>query len=576
MLKPFFKKHGWKYGPGAALLVLCAWLGTCSPRLLGEAIDLIGGGDWTAFWHRVLLMVLVGAAIFITRNGWRFFIIVNSRELEIMLRNQYYDHIQKLPVEFFNHTRTGDLMAYAINDVNAVRMTCGAGFAQLLNGISSLVFSVSAMAAGVNPRLTLLSLLPVPLAVLAILLISKQIRIRFRRVQELFALLSAHVQENIMGMRVLKAFAQEKPQKADFENECDTMRAANVRLNDASALLTPVIELIFGASFVIGMVYGGSLVLSGTISLGDYVAFNSYLVMIKVPVVSLGRIMNLFQRGLASYKRLNSVMSEPEIPEFERIAETPADHRPIEGRIEARHLTFTYSDGTRPALEDVSFTVPQGGVLGIVGATGSGKSTILHLLTKTSMAERGSLFVDGRDIRDIPAVTLREAIGYVPQDGFLFDTTLEENIRFFSNCDDDTLNAAVRVSGLEKDIDSLPDGLNTMCGERGNHLSGGQRQRAALARALVRQPKILLLDDTLSAVDTKTEVFILEQLKDAFKGRTVIIISHRLSAVQHADEILCMDEGRVAEHGTHEALLEKNGIYARFWKEQQKEASRHE
>ena len=519
MLKPFFRKHGWKYLPGAVLLVVCAWLGTRSPKLLGGAIDLIGGGDWTAFWHEVLLMVLVGVGIFVTRNGWRFFIIGNSREMEIVLRDQLYDHIQKLPVSFFSRTRTGDLMAYAINDVNAVRMTFGPGFAQLLNGVSSMVFSIS-----------------------AIVLISRQVRLRFRRVQELFASLSGHVQENIMGMRVLKAFAQEKAQNEVFEKECDTMRAANVSLNDASALLSPVIELIFGASFVIGMVYGGSLVLKGTISLGDYVAFNSYLVMIKGPVVSLGRIMNLFQRGLASYKRLDGVMSEPEIDEFER---TP-DDVPIKGHIEARGLTFKYADGTRLAVEDVSFDL--------------------------NMAPRGQLFVDGRDVRDIPAVSLRNAIGYVPQDGFLFDTSIEENIRFFSGCSDETLHEAVRASGLEKDIDSLQDGLNTMCGERGNHLSGGQRQRAALARALARKPRILLLDDTLSAVDTKTEAFILDQLREQFKGRTVIIISHRLSAVQNADEILCFDEGRVAERGTHDELLAKDGIYARFWNEQQKEA----
>ncbi len=568
MLRSFFRKHGWKYVPGALLLIACAWLGTRSPRLLGEAIDLIGGGDWTSFWHKVLMMVLVGAGIFITRNGWRFFIIGNSREMEIVLRDQLYDHIQKLPVHFFGRTRTGDLMAYAINDVNAVRMTFGPGFAQLLNGVSSMVFSISAMAAGVNPRLTLLSLLPVPLAVAAIVLISRQIRIRFRRVQELFASLSGHVQENIMGMRVLKAFAQERSQKDDFEKECDTMRAANVSLNDASALLSPAIELIFGASFVIGMVYGGMLVLNGAISLGDYVAFNSYLVMIKGPVVSLGRIMNLFQRGLASYRRLNGVMSEQEIADFERIP----DGVPIKGHIEARHLTFRYVDGAHTALNDVSFDLPEGRVLGIVGTTGSGKSTILQLIVKTVTASRGQLFIDGRDIRDIPAASLREAIGYVPQDGFLFDTTLEENIRFFSDCSDEAFRDAVRSSGLEKDIDSLQDGLNTMCGERGNHLSGGQRQRAALARALVRDPKILLLDDTLSAVDTKTEAFILDQLRDEFKGRTVIIVSHRLSAVQNADEIICLDEGRAIERGRHEELLALNGAYARFWKEQQKEA----
>ena len=570
MLKDFFKKYGWRYIPGAFFLVLCAWISTRAPLALGNAIEMVTCGDWNAFIREALKILWIALGVFVTRDCWRYFIVFTSREMEIYLRDRLYHHLQLLPVKFYGENRSGDLMAYAVNDVGAVRMTFGMVVAQILNASSSFAFSVASMAGNVNVKLTLLALIPVPFAVAAVLFIGKKVRLRFRRVQELFSSISGHVQENINGMRVLKAFAQEKPQEEAFAEESDEKRRANIRLYHASALLQPMIAVIFGLSYVVGLVYGGQLVLDGQISLGDYVAFNAYLTLIVMPINAVGRIANMLERGMASYKRLSTLMNEPEVPEFDRIP----DNVPIQGALEARHLTFQYPDGSEPALVDVSFKLPAGGTLGIVGPTGSGKSTLMQLLTKLIPTDKGQLFLDGRDVNDIPAASIRDAAGYVPQDGFLFNISLKDNIDFFSGADMPAIERAAAAAGLAGDVAKMPEGYETLCGERGNHLSGGQRQRAALARALVRNPKLLLLDDTLSAVDAHTENEILAALKGEFEGRTAVIIAHRLSAVKDADEILYLDGGKVIERGTHEKLLAKNGAYAKVWASQQREEAK--
>lgn len=571
MLKPFLKKYGWKYVPGAIFLVLCAFISTRAPIVLGEAVDLLersvsGAVPFEAFLPKAMNILWIAIGVFLTRLTWRYFIVGNGREMEIWLRNQLYDHLQKLPVSFYGTHRSGDMMAYAINDVNAVRMMMSMVLSQTLNALMSIGFSISSMAAGIHGRLTLLALAPIPIAIFLIIYIGRSVQRKSRRVQEMFTNISGHVQENINGMRVLKAFAQEEPQNALFAEESEAMRQANIDLNDTSALTQPVMKLLFGLSYVVGILYGGNLVLAGEMSVGDYVAFNAYLTMIVNPVMSIGRIVNMLQRGMASYKRLKDLFDVKEIPEFER----QDDPTPITGDIEARNLTYSYSDGSAPAVSNVSFHIPAGGMLGIVGPTGSGKSTILQLLLKIQQPSRGQLFIDGRDVCDIPAASVRNAAGYVPQDGFLFNVSIRENVDFFSGASEEEIRRALDISGMTGDIDHMPEKLETKCGERGNHLSGGQRQRTSLARALVRRPAVLLLDDTLSAVDTATESRILGALKSEFEGRTVIVIAHRLSAVLGADEILYMDHGRVVERGTHEQLLSLGGEYAHIFHEQQK------
>lgn len=564
MLRDFFRKYGWNYIPGAIFLVLSTWIQTRAPLVLGNAIELFTGSDYAAFAREAWRTLTIAVGVFFTRIAWRYFIIGTSREMEIYLRDRLFWHLEYLPIRFYSENRSGDLMAYAINDVGAVRMTFGMVMAQSLTAITSIGFSVNEMALGVHPRLTLFALLPVPVAIFFILFIGQSVQVKFRRVQELFSQLSGHVQENINGMRVLKAFAMEKQQYEHYQQESDDMRTANLRLSYASALLSPAIQTVFGVSYAIGLVYGGHLVADGLISLGDYVAFNSYLTMIVAPVTSIGRIVNMLQRGLASLKRLNALMVQPELPQFDRVD----DGVPIRGGIEARHLSYSHPDNGQSALVDVSFTLAPGQKLGIAGKTGSGKSTLVLLLTKLLEAQEGQLFIDGRDIRTVPAASLRRAIGYVPQDGFLFNTTIEDNIAFFTGASHEAVEAAAAQAGLSTDLSAMPHGLQTICGEHGNHLSGGQRQRVSLARAFVRNPAILLLDDTLSAVDTRTEARILENLHGELAGRTAIIISHRLSALAEADEILFMENGRVAERGTHEQLLALGGRYAEMWNQQ--------
>ena len=567
MLKPFFKKYGWRYVPGVIFLCICTWLNTRTPLVLGEAIERVAAGAWGPFIQEVGLMVLLAVLVFVTKDLWRFFLIVTSREMEVWLRDELYRHLQLLPPRFYNDHRSGDLMAYAISDVNAVRMMCGMVVAQVLNAVSSILFSIHSMATSIHPTLTLLALLPVPVAVVAVVYLGNQVQSRFRHVQELFAAFSGHVQENVNGMRVIKAFAQERAQHEDFERESDEMRAASMRLYRVSTLIGPGIQLIFALSYVIGLSYGGHLVLGGEISLGDYVAFNTYLTLILQPIIMLGRVVDRLQRGIASYKRLDALFRYPEIPEFERLTEG----YDVQGEIRAEHLSFTYPDGSAPALKDVSFHLPKGGTLGVVGPTGSGKSTLLNLIVKLQTPERGMLFVDGADVRDIPAAAIREASGYVPQDGFLFKGSLGDNVAFFSGATEAEQLEALRIAGLAGDLNQLDEGLATDVGERGNHLSGGQRQRAALARALVRHPNILLLDDTLSAVDAHTEGEILSALKGELAGRTAIIVAHRLSAVENADEILYMENGSVAERGTHAQLVALNGKYAEMLRMQKRE-----
>ncbi len=562
MLKDFFKKHGWRYVPGILLLVLCAYIQTLSPLALGKAVELAENrAPWSAFIKEAAAVFVIAIMVFVTRFGWRWFVIITSREMEVYLRDRLYTHLVYLPVDFYGRNRSGNLMAYAINDVNAVRMMFGMVVAQVVNSLSSVMFSIGRMTGGIHPMLTLYSLLPVPLAIIAVVFIGKKIRIRAKRAQELFSVLSGHVNENINGMRVLKAFAQEKAQYQDYEKESLEKLRANESWYFTGALMDPVIKTVFGISYAIGLIYGGHLVMNNVISLADYVAFNSYLTMIVFPVIAIGRISNNLQRGLASYKRLKELFDEEEIPEFDKID----DGKEIGDGIEAKNLTFRYKDAMRNALEDISFTVKPGGMLGVVGPTGGGKSTLLSLLVKLVPPSPGQLFLGGRDIYEIPAVSLRKQAGFVPQDGFLFDESIRDNVRFFSDATQEEIDLALSDAGMTGDIDDMPEKQNTLCGERGNHLSGGQRQRVSLARALVRNPKLLILDDTLSAVDTHTEGKILSSLKTRLSGCTSVVVAHRLSAVRDADEILYIADGRITERGTHDELLQKNGDYARLF-----------
>ncbi len=567
MIRDFLRKHGWNYLPGFLLMVLCSYIQTRSPLALGNAVNEAANQDWDKFIRYTLSILLIALAVFVTRFGWRWFVVRTSREMEVFLRDRLFTHLMNLPVSFYSTARSGDLMAYAINDVNAVRMLFGMVFAQFVNAVSSLIFSIGEMGGGIHARLTLFSLLPVPVALVIVIALGNVIRVRAKKAQEMFSMISGHVQENINGMRVIKAFAQEEPQQKEYEKESLSKLNATKRWYFASAWMDPLIKTVFGISYAVGLIYGGQLVIDRVIGLNDYIAFNSYLLMISNPIIMLGRVNNNLQKGLASYKRLRTLMDEEEVSLFDRTD----DGKEIQLPIRAENLRFQYKNAEEKALKGVSFSLEKGKVLGIVGPTGSGKTTILSLMLKLITPERGQMLIGDRDINDVPAASLRKRIGYVPQDGFLFDESIEENVRFFSDATREEIERCLDIAGMTGDIAFMPEGLNTLCGERGNHLSGGQRQRVALARALVRKPDILLLDDTLSAVDNNTEKRILEKLKTEFNNRSCVIISHRLSAVEQADEILVFDGGRITERGTHAELLEKEGLYARMYRLQHRE-----
>lgn len=570
LIREFLRRHGWAYALGAVLLVACIYMQTLSPLVLGEAIDALGAPDIDAQYVGRCALQLVGiaVAVFLLRFAWRFCIIGGSRYAERMLRRALCVKFQSMPVGFYHKRRSGDLLAYAINDIGAVRMTLGPGLAQMLTSISTAVFSFLSMSGSVHMGLTLAALAPVPFAAAAILRIGALVRERFRRVQQQFALLSGHVNENIMGMRVIKTFVQEEAQEKLYDGESEEMMRLNVNLVRASASMSPITQGIFGLSFLISIAYGGTLVSQGEISLGDFATFNAYLLMIMQPIVALGRIVNILQRGQASVKRLREIFSQPGIPPEEMVED--ASVQPAS--IRAEHLTFRYPDSAQDALHDVSFTLRPGQTLGVVGPTGCGKSTLLNLIMKFYTTPEGMLFVGGRDIRQTPALAIRERTGYVPQEGFLFSGTLWENIAFYQQgAGDEEVHRAAETAGLTVDLEQLPNGLETMVGERGAHVSGGQRQRTALARALIRNPELLLLDDTLSAVDNHTQAVVLGNLEKLRGTRSAIIVAHKLSAVQHADEILYMERGCVKERGTHEELLALDGAYAALWAQQQGE-----
>jgi len=564
----FFKKYWKTYLVGIVFLLLNSYIQALGPRILGETIDLLEAEIIDR--HKVLLylgaMVLVAIATFITRFIWRYCINGNGRNMEVFLRQKLFAHLQKMSVEFFNNKKTGDLMAYGINDVGAVRQAFGPGVAHLINGVGLGSISVFAMIGTVDYRLTIVCMIPILATVFLILKMGQKIRQRFRVVQESFGAVSDRVQENISGIRVIKSYVQEDGEVERFEKLNEKMKEANIRMVRLSSVLNPLVQIFFGLSFAISLIYGSSLVRRGAISLGDFVAFNGYLSMVIGPVMAVSRIINIFQRGMASYKRLKEIFEvEPEI--VDGVSDEPIEE--IKGSIEIKDLTFTYPGATEPALKNINICLPQGKILGIIGKTGCGKTTLVNLLLKLYNVENGRIFIDGRDINEFPLKTLRENIGYVPQDNFLFSATITDNIRFFSDAySQEEVEEAARMSHIYDNIMEFPDKFDTMVGERGVNLSGGQKQRIAIARAIIKKPAVLILDDSLSAVDTETEEGIIRNLKTVLRGRTGIIIAHRISAIKHADQIIVMDHGRIVESGTHEELLENGKLYYELYREQ--------
>jgi ATP-binding cassette subfamily B multidrug efflux pump len=567
----FLKKHKFVYLVGIVFMLSTSFIQSLFPKVLGNTIDILKMDDFEPSLVKlhIVYILLITAGAFIGTYVWRNLVIANARNLECHLREMLYDHFQRLSPEFYNRRKTGDLIAYAMNDISAVRLTFGPATARTVNGIVICIASIYAMSHIANWALTLIALLPVPVVVIVMLNIGKLVQKRFRKVQENFAAISDRVQENIYGIRVIKSFVQEDAEVENFEILSDRMLESNIDMIRTSSFLSPTIEFCFSISFVANLIIGGNLVLQGRMSLGDFIAFNGYLTMILTPVISIGRVVTMFQRGMASFKRLNEIFDvKPQITDGDKMICSS-----IEGEIHIRNLNFIYPGTQAKALDNVSLEIPKGSTLGIIGKSGSGKSTIANLLLKLYNTEPGTIFVDGIDINDYELKTLREGFGYAPQDNFLFSASIRDNIAFFKKTYSDIdITRAAQNSCIYENIVDLDDGFDTILGERGVNLSGGQKQRISISRAIIRDPAILILDDSLSAVDTITEGHILKNFDRIRKDRTTIIIAHRMTAVKNADQIIVLDRGRICEQGTYDGLLKKRGTFYEIYMEQVNQA----
>jgi len=553
---------------GFVCIVATTALTLAGPWVLRYAIDdLTRTGVTPAklrFYAGAILALTMVGGVF--RFLQRRIIIGASRDIEFDLRNDFFARLQLFEPAYFHRNRTGDLMSRATNDLNAVRMMIGPAFMYLSNTILTFVAVIVVMLS-LNVRLTLLSLIPLPILSVAVYLFGAEIHRRFDEIQEQLATISAVVQEALSGVRVVRAYRQEQFETGRFRSANDEYVRRNRKLIRVQGAFFPIMGLLMGVGSLLILWLGARDVINGRMTVGELVAFNSYLMMLAWPMIAFGWVTNLLQRGSASWKRMLEVLTaEPAITDEGASARiTTRDE--IRGDIEFRDLTFSYGDVM--VLRRVSATLPAGTTTAIVGATGSGKSTLLNLLPRLNDPPPGTVFVDGIDVRELTLAALRGAIGFVPQEPFLFSATIAENIAFgVASAARERIEHAAHVSRLDKDLSDFPKGYDTVVGERGITLSGGQKQRTAIARAVMMDPKILVLDDALSAVDTYTEEEILSRLSGVMRSRTTIIVSHRISTVRTADQILVLHDGAIVERGTHDQLVARNGLYAELYRKQ--------
>jgi ATP-binding cassette, subfamily B, multidrug efflux pump len=591
-LIPYLKRHrsGLFWGGLCVLFNNGIWV--LFPQVLRRAINDLHAGvtrEKLLTYSAAILAIAAIKGIFQFLTRW--VVIGISRDIEFDLRNDLFAHLERLSYSYYQRNRTGDIMARATNDLNAVRMLLGPA---IMYSANTFVFTAGALGfmLAISPKLTMYAFLPLPIASVVIQYFGRRIHERFERIQAMFSDISARAQENFSGARVIRAYVQEQSEIAAFEDANQEYIRRSLGLVRLMGMLWPTLELMLGAAVVIVLWLGGREVLMGKMNVGDFVAFNTYMVQLTWPVIALGWVINIFQRGTASMVRIQEILSQkPEIADDL----VPAVANPalndgttgvlpalpgegarrsigeVQGEIEFCNLNFAYNGAG--VLKDVNLRIPAGSSLAIVGPTGSGKTTLVNLIPRIYDAAAGAVLIDGRPIREFPIDSLRRQIGFVPQETFLFSTTIRENIAFGINTENgeatlDDIKATAEAANIAQDIESFPEGYNTTVGERGITLSGGQKQRTAIARALVRGPRILILDDALSSVDTHTEDKILNHLREIMRGRTTIFISHRVSTVRNADRIAVLHQGRIVELGTHDELIERNGYYTELYNKQ--------
>jgi len=564
-LFPYLKRYRWTLFWGALTVFGNNGLWVLFPQVLKRAVDDLNRG---ATQHKFLVYSLLLIGIALVKGTFQFLtrwlMIGVSRDIEYDLRNDMFAHLSSLPYNYYQKNRTGDIMARATNDLNAVRMLLGPA---IMYSANTLVFTVAALFFmwHISPTLTIYAFLPLPLASIIIQYFGRRIHERFERIQAQFSNISARAQENFSGARLIRAYAQEESEIALFETSNKEYVTRSLPLARLMGMLWPALELLLGLAYAMVLWLGPRGVIKGQMSVGDFYAFTMYILMLTWPVIALGWVINIFQRGTASMTRINEILTaKSEIRDDALPAESP---QTIAGTVEFRHLNFAY-DGTS-VLKDINLTVPAGTSLAIVGPTGSGKTTLVSLIPRIYDAVPGSILIDGRPIREYSLETLRLNIGFVPQETFLFSDTVRENIAFgVEQATDQQIHDAAEAASIATDIEAFPDQYKTLVGERGITLSGGQKQRSAIARAIVRDPRILVLDDALASVDTYTEEKILNHLREVMQGRTTIFISHRVSTVRNADRIAVLHHGRIVESGTHDELIARNGYYTELYNKQ--------
>ncbi|MEI5906730.1 ABC transporter transmembrane domain-containing protein [Bacillus spongiae] len=566
----FFKQEKKAYIVGIIMLLFVAMFELVPPKVIGFVVDEINRGQFTvgSIWKWSAILAVTAITMYILRFQWRIRIFGSAVKLSRQLRNQLFRHFTEMSSSFYQKRRTGDLMAHATNDLQAIQQTAGAGVLTLVDSLATGGFVIIAMATTISWKLTLIALIPMPFMALLTNYYGSLLHKRFHKAQEAFSSLNDKTQESISGIKVLKTFGQEKEDIESFRDQSEDVVQKNISVARVDSLFDPTIAVIVGVSFFLSVSFGARYVINGELTIGELVSFTTYLGLLIWPMLAFGWLFNIVERGRASYDRVSLLLKETrEIKDKENaITSNPV------GEISYKLDSFTYPNESEPVLENIHFSVKRGETLGIVGKTGSGKTTLLKLLIREFEGYKGSIKFGEHSLDDYTLEGLRESVGYVPQDHFLFSTTIAENIAFTDpSTPKENIESAASLAHIHEDIKTFTNGYETVVGERGVSLSGGQKQRISIARALLMNPEVLMLDDSLSAVDAKTEESILRSLKENRSGKTTFITSHRLSAIQHANLIIVLQEGKIIERGTHEELMDLHGHYHEMYVRQQLE-----